>query len=175
MLELNLTMQDALQSAAPNAALAAKLQLYGQFVGAWRADIEYRALDGSKRHAEGEWHFGWVLDGKAIQDVWIFPARRLRGERPEPWFGYGSTFRWYNPAIDAWHIAWFDPGRSIELRQIGRAAGRDIVQIGESQPGVLRRWRFTDIADASFRWIGDISWDRGVTWTLDMEMRAARA
>ena len=65
----------------------------------------------------------------------------MRGEKPEPWFGYGSTFRWYSPAIDAWHITWFDPGRSYELRQIGRAVGRDIVQIGESHPGVLRRWR----------------------------------
>jgi len=39
---------------------------------------------------------------------------------------------------------------------------------------VLRRWRFTDISDASFRWIGDVSWDRGATWTLEMEMHAAR-
>ena len=175
MLERNLTLEDALHAAAPNTALASKLQLYGQFVGSWRADIEYRALDGSSRRAEGEWHFGWVLDGKAIQDVWIFPARRLRGEKPaEPWFGYGSTFRWYNPAIDAWHITWFDPGRSLELRQIGRAAGRDIVQIGESHPGVLRRWRFTEVTDVSFRWIGDVSWDRGATWTLEMEMHATR-
>ena len=76
--------------------------------------------------------------------------------------------------MDAWHITWFDPGRSLELRQIGRAVGRDIVQIGESHPGVLRRWRFTDIADASFRWIGDVSWDRGATWILEMEMHATR-
>lgn len=176
MIERNSTMLEALHAAAPTAALASKLHLYGQFVGAWRADIEYRALDGSNRRAEGEWHFSWVLEGKAVQDVWIFPARRLRADKPaEPWFGYGSTFRWYDPGIDAWHITWFDPGRSLELRQIGRAAGRDIVQVGESHSGVLRRWRFTDIADASFRWIGDVSWDRGATWTLEMEMRASRA
>jgi hypothetical protein len=175
MLERNPSMLESLQADAPNAALAAKLSLYGQFVGSWRADIDYHAPDGSTRSAEGEWHFSWVLDGKAVQDVWIFPARRRRGDTPAaPWFGYGSTFRWYDPAIDAWHITWFDPGRSLELRQIGRAVGRDIVQIGENHHGILRRWRFVDIADASFRWLGDVSWDKGATWTLEMEMRARR-
>jgi hypothetical protein len=176
MLEQDFPMLEALHAGAPNASLAAKLHLYGQFVGSWRADIDYHALDGTTRRAEGEWHFGWVLDGKAIQDVWIFPARRLRDANTpaQPWYGYGSTFRWYDPAIDAWHITWFDPGRSLELRQIGRAVGRDIVQIGENYHGVLRRWRFTDITEASFRWIGDVSWDKGATWTLEMEMRAHR-
>ena len=171
-----LPMLEALHAEAPNTSLAAKLHLYGQFVGSWRADIDYHAPGGATHSAEGEWHFGWALDGKAIQDVWIFPARRRRTAETaaEPWFGYGTTFRWYDPAIDAWHITWFDPGRALELRQIGRAVGRDIVQIGEDHHGVLRRWRFVDIADASFRWIGDVSWDKGATWTLDMEMRARK-
>ena len=58
---------------------------------------------------------------------------------------YGSTFRWYDPAIDAWHIRYFDPGRPLEMRQIGRAVGADIVQVGEDQNGIRRRWRFVEI------------------------------
>jgi hypothetical protein len=172
----NIPMLEALHAHAANASLASKLHLYGQFVGSWRAGIDYHALDGSTHRAEGEWHFGWVLDGKAIQDVWIFPARRLRaGEKPsEPWYCYGSTFRWYDPAIDAWHITWFDPSRPFEMRQIGRAVGADIVQIGEDHNGVLRRWRFVEIAEESFRWLGEVSWDKGSTWTLEMEMRARK-
>jgi hypothetical protein len=175
MIEQN-PMLEALHAGAPDAALASKLHLYGQFVGSWHADIDYRALDGSTHRAEAEWHFGWVLDGKAIQDVWIFPAQRLRtGENPaEPWYRYGSTFRWYDPAIDAWHITWFDPSRPYEMRQIGRAVGADIVQIGEDHNGVLRRWRFVEIAEESFRWLGEVSWDKGSTWTLEMEMRARK-
>ena len=136
---------DALHAPAPNVALAAKLQLYGQFVGSWDLDIDFHPPGAATIRAEAEWHFDWVLDGKAIQDVWIFPARRLRRRTTEPWHMYGSTFRWYDPAIDAWHITYFDPGRPLEMRQIGRAVGADIVQVGEDQNGILSRWRFVEI------------------------------
>lgn len=166
-------MLDALHAARPDAALADRLDLYGRFVGSWRVDVDDLPPNGPPRHAEGEWHFAWVLDGRAIQDVWIFPARHLR-HGAEPWHKYGSTFRWYDPAIDAWHITYFDPGRSAELRQLGRAVGAEIVQIGEDHKGLQRRWRFIEITDQSFKWIGEVSWDKGATWTLDMEMRARR-
>lgn len=177
MTQRDTPMLEALHADQPNGALASKLRLYGQFVGSWHVDIDFHALHGPTRRAEGEWYFSWVLDGKAIQDVWIFPARRLReGEgRAEPWHMYGSTFRWYNPAIDAWHITWFDPTRPVELRQIGRAVGADIVQTGEDHNGVQRRWRFVEITRESFRWLGEVSWDKGSTWTLEMEMRARKA
>lgn len=168
-------MLEALHAPKPNGALAEKLNLYGQFVGSWRADISHHAFTGAVTRAEGEWHFGWVLDGKAIQDVWIFPARDQRDPAaPVPWHRYGSTFRWYDPSIDAWHITWFDPTGPLALRQLGRAVGADIVQTGEDREGFVRRWRFTEITPKSFRWLGDASWDRGATWTLEMEMRARR-
>ena len=115
-----------------------------------------------------------MLDGKAIQDVWIFPARRVRGEKTEPWYFYGTTFRWYDPTIDAWHITYFEPTRPFEIHQIGRAVGNDIVQMGEEQNGVVRRWRFVEITHDSFRWLGEASSDKGATWKLEMEMRARR-
>ncbi|MGI8552550.1 MAG: hypothetical protein ACR2PL_17440 [Dehalococcoidia bacterium] len=169
-------MLDALQARLPNEALASKLRLYGQFVGSWRLDIDWHELNGSTLHAEGEVHFSWVLDGRAIQDVWIAPARRLRNaaEPAEPWQMYGSTFRWYEPAIDAWHITWFDPTRRLELRQIGRAVDADIVQVGEDHNGLLSRWRFVEIEEQSFRWLGEKSWDKGSTWTLLTDMRARK-
>ena len=80
MTERHIPMLEALHARQPNEALASKLHLYGQFVGSWHVDIDFHPLNGSTRRAEGEWHFSWVLDGRAIQDVWIFPARRLRGD-----------------------------------------------------------------------------------------------
>lgn len=169
-------MLDTLYAHEPNDALAAKLDLYGRFVGSWELDIDSRTLASAPRRAPGEWHFGWVLEGRAIQDVWIFPARRSRAPgEVQSWHKYGSTFRWYEPAIDAWHITFFDPTRPVEVHQIGRAVGPDIVQIGEDHNGLWRRWRFVEIEARSFRWIGEASWDRGATWTLEMEMRARRA
>jgi hypothetical protein len=167
-------MLDALYAARPDPVQAEKLNLYGRFVGSWNLDVEWRAPTGQTMKAEGEWHFSWVLDGKAIQDVWMFPARQLRA-KPEPWHRYGSTFRWYDPAIDAWHITWFDPSRPFAMRQLGRANGADIVQIGEDHNGVQRRWRFLDIMPDSFRWLGEVSWDKGGSWTFELEMHARRA
>jgi hypothetical protein len=166
---------EALYSARANEALASKLDLYGRFVGSWRLDVNFHPLQGAVERIEGELHFSWVLDGRAVQDVWIYPARHLRADRPAKfWHAYGTTFRWYDPAIDAWHIAWFDPTRALEMRQIGRAVGADIVQLGEDHNGLLNRWRFVEITDRSFTWLGERSWDKGSTWTLLMEMHASR-
>src|SRR2546421_4474697 len=109
MIEGHTPMLEALHATQPKEALASKLRLYGQFVGSWHLDIDMHSLDGSHRRTEGEVHFDWVLEGSAIQDVWIYPARRFRaGEtQTKPWYRYGSTFRWYDSAIVAWHITWF--------------------------------------------------------------------
>jgi hypothetical protein len=169
-------MLEALYAAEPNAVHADKLRLYGQFVGSWTLDIDYHQIDGPVRRAGGEWHFDWVLDGRAIQDVWIFPSREARGRdrAAEGWHFYGSTVRVYDPAIDAWRITFFEPTRPFEIRQIGRSVGADIVQLGEEVDGITRRWRFVEITPRSFKWLGEASRNKGTTWTLEMEMRARR-
>lgn len=37
------------------------------------------------------------------------------------------------------------------------------------------RWTFTEIAPASFRWIGDVLEPDGTTWRLETEYRVTRA
>ena len=63
-----------------------------------------RAADGTSLNATGEWRFGWILGGRAIQDIWIVPApRRLPAGRPRP-IGYGTTVRVYDAGLKAWHV-----------------------------------------------------------------------
>lgn len=76
--------------------------------------------------------------------------------------------------VGSWHISWFDPSRPLEMRQIGRALGAEIVPMGEDHHGLLSRWRVVEITEQSFRWLGETSWDKGSTWTLVMEMRARK-
>ncbi len=40
--------------------------------------------------------------------------------------------------------------------------------------GHRERWRVTEIAPDSFRWLGAVSKDGGVTWELVQELRARR-
>ena len=99
-------MAGLLFAAGPAQPYPDKMDLYGRLIGSWDLVVDFNFLDGSRGQAIGEKHFAWVLKGRAIQDVFIIPARRLRTdqERAESWYRYGSTFRWYDPAIDAWHI-----------------------------------------------------------------------
>lgn len=154
------------------------LMLYGQFVGDWDADIVTYSSDGARHQGRGEIHFGWVLQGRAIQDVWMIP--RLAERRPDspamPVAGnwYGTTIRVYDPALDAWRIYWIDPATNNYYQQIGRKQGADIVQQGSVEKGGLSRWSFTEITPTSFHWKGEASGDQGATWHLLVEVFAHR-
>ena len=66
----------------PNPKHRDALMLFGQFVGAWDVDWGAFDADGAQSATErGEWVFGWVLEGRAVQDVWILPRRSLRPRR----------------------------------------------------------------------------------------------
>jgi hypothetical protein len=154
---------EALATDAPAADRAEKLQLYGWLIGRWTMDATLWLDNADIHRGAGEIHFGWVLEGRAIQDVWILPG-----------VFYGTTLRVYDPTIDAWHILWNDPLRQFYTRQIGRAQGGDIVQLGKNDAGETLRWSFTDITPTSFRWRGERWRDDGQSWQLQAEFLARR-
>jgi hypothetical protein len=167
---------DALVAPGPAVDRASGLQLYAFLVGSWTLDVRYPQPDGTSLRSRGEIHAGWVLEGRAIQDVWIVPARGLpRGELPAAAEFYGTTLRSYDPGLDAWHILWSDPIRQLYRRQIGRAEGPDIVQLGKDDAGAPVRWSFRDRTQDSFRWCGEHSPDGGKSWILIAEFLARRA
>lgn len=55
-----------LGASGPTSALAQKMMLVGQFVGDWECDVVLIQREGSKVNGSCEWHFGWVLQGRAI-------------------------------------------------------------------------------------------------------------
>ncbi|HEX3522884.1 MAG TPA: hypothetical protein VHT52_12445 [Stellaceae bacterium] len=142
---------------------ADKMGLYGWLIGDWVIDAVMHTADGDTQARQGEISFAWVLEGRAIQDVWILPD-----------FFYGTTLRVYDPGIDAWHILWSDPLRQFYNQQIGRAHGTDIVQLGKSDDGTDTRWSFSKINADSFRWLGEFSTDGGATWRLRAEFQCRR-
>ena len=154
---------DALASNGPAADRADKMKLYGWLIGRWTMDATMHLDDCNRHRGSGEIYFGWALQGRAIQDVWILPG-----------VFYGTTLRIYDPTIDAWHILWCDPVRQFYTRQIGRPQGDGIVQLGTNDAGEAVRWSFTAITPDSFRWTGERSRDDGKTWELQAEFFARR-
>jgi hypothetical protein len=167
---------DALGADGAAADRAGKMDLYGRFVGSWDLDVTHIAEDGTRRERKGEWHFGWALEGRAIQDVWIVPPRGelRRADATANANSYGTTLRVYDPELDTWLIQWSDPVTRTFLQMTGRAEGPDIVQLGTRTDGRLVRWSFSEITANSFLWRGEVSADEGATWRLNVEFTARR-
>jgi hypothetical protein len=171
---------DILHSDSPASDRAGKLALYAFLIGSWQTQVVAYEENGTAHESRGEIHAGWVLEGRALQDVWMLPRRTER--RPEaplcqpPVTGnwYGTTLRVYDPGLDAWHILWSNPATQLYTRQIGRPRGADIVQEGRHESGALMRWSFTKIRPDSFHWLGEVSADAGTTWRLQVEVLASR-
>ena len=155
---------EVLSADGPAADRTNQMGLYGWLVGSWEMDAVVHADDGTTHRGRGEVHAGWVLAGRAIQDVWILPG-----------VFHGTTLRVYDPGRDAWHILWSDPLRQYFGRQLGRAQGKDIVQLGTNDAGETTRWSFCDITPDAFVWRGERSPDGGATWQLQAEFRIRRA
>ncbi len=161
----------ALHVDGPTGEHADKLMLFGRFVGSWTL---HWTGDDQPGTATGELHFGWVLGGRAVQDIWIVPGRGQPGHDQPPLGFHGSTIRFYDPIIDAWRSTWIEPINSRVRRFIGRPDDQDIVLLRDEDDPQLR-WRFTDIEADSFTWQAEASHDGGATWHFDERMLATRA
>ena len=156
-------MLELLAADGPHNDHADALMLFGRFTGAWDMEGWQRGPGGTQTPQRGEWHFGWVLGGRAIQDVLVVPGVE-----------HGTTIRFYDPVADQWEITWITPpGRAVRRLQ-ARPHGDDIVLEGTDPQGHRLRWTFTGIAPERFTWSGYASYDDGATWTLEEEMRLAR-
>lgn len=163
---------EALLSEAPSDKFADKQMLFGQFVGDW--DFEW--VDGKgtdkERRVKGEWLFSWILDGTAIQDVFICPSRaeRLKNEQPDA--TYGTTVRVYNPSSGTWNICFAYYGSMVILE--AQQKGAEIVVMMLHTNGFMKHWVFSDITDTSFHWEDKMSVDNGATWVVTGELFAIR-
>jgi hypothetical protein len=163
----------ALHVTGPAREHAGKLMLFGRFVGSWHLEWAGTGTDGQPASMTGELHFGWVLGGRAVQDVWIVPGRSQPGEGEPPLAFHGSTIRFYDPAIDAWRSTWIEPVNGRVRRFTGRPSDGDIVLVSDEEDPQLR-WRFTDITADSFTWRAESSSDGGASWHFDEQMLATR-
>lgn len=162
-------LTEVLHASGPAAGLEERLSTFGRFVGAWTI----RWVDaGSGDEETGELHFGWVLAGRAVQDVWAVPSERLAPTSRMRAF-HGSTIRFFDPAIDAWRSTWVEPVNGRVRTFIGHEVDGDIVLISCDERPQLR-WRFTEITDQSFVWLGEYSIDDGDSWQLEETMYAGR-
>ena len=164
----------ALMSDGPSPELGDQAETYGWLVGSWDIRIVDYDRDGQKQEQQGEWHISWVLEGRAIQDIFIVPKRGQRDKATRQRNRYGSTLRMFDPSINAWRVYWRNPVIAAREELIGQKVGNDIVQEGVDAAGNTFRWIFDRITADSFHWYGRRSFDGGISWQLEVEFFATR-
>jgi len=165
----------ALMAPGRSSEIPESADAFGWLVGGWELDVYDYKTGGAVRRSTGEVYFGWVLEGRAVQDIWIMPPRSERtagldktGNR------YGTTLRVSDPSIEAWRATWIDPVTGSRDELIGRRSGKDVVQVGIHSDGTTIRWIFTETTPESFHWLGESLASDGKTWKLEAEFRARR-
>lgn len=145
----------ALTSDRKNVELPEEFNYFGRLIGSWK--INY--IDNShSRLMKGEWHFSWVLDGMAVQDVIILPG-----------YECGTTVRVYNPGTHAWDVAYCFTGKIIRL-EAKRQDDRIVLTNIEDE---RRKWVFAEIEDNSFHW-QDVTVKEDGEWHVDYDLYAER-
>jgi hypothetical protein len=71
--------------------------------------------------------------------VWISSLKPLFDHRKVLVLAQRAVVIWIGrrPSLSAWHILWSDPLRQFYTRQVGRARGTDIVQLGTNDAGEI--------------------------------------
>lgn len=143
-------MIDVFPADAPRPELADRLGVFAPLVGSWDLVVEDVAADGSVEVSDGEWHFGWALDGRALADVWISPSRAARrdGARDGEW---GLSLRFWDESLGAYRSTWHGPLRGWVIPFTARPTDGGLVLEGE-RDGIRLRWVFSDLTRTSFRW-----------------------
>lgn len=145
----------ALTSEGKNAELPEEFDYFGKLIGSW--EIEY--IDTSNSHSmKGEWHFSWVLEGMAIQDVIILPG-----------FECGTTLRVYNPGTCAWDVAYGFTGKIIRLE----ARKQDDQIVLTNIEDESKKWVFAKIEDNHFHW-QDVTVKEDGQWHINFDLYAVR-
>ncbi|MGD2034043.1 MAG: putative glycolipid-binding domain-containing protein [Bacteroidales bacterium] len=165
--------REVLVTAQASESIGNEKDMYDWLIGSWDAKVIDYKKDGTKITQEGEWHFAWVLEGRAIQDVWIVPGRGNRNTIEEG-NRYGTSLRVFNPEKQLWELTWLNPVTGAFDRLEGKEIDGELVYEGTDKEGNLQRWTFKEIKQNSFHWTGELSTDGGKTWKLEAEFFLTR-
>jgi hypothetical protein len=144
------TFAGVLVAEEPRPELAEHLAVFAPLIGSWDLRVFEYGADGSLvEETAAEWHFSWVLDGRAVADVWINPRRVDRGPGADG--EWGLSVRFYDAAIGAFRSTWLGPKRGLVMPFLARPT-EDGIELAADRDGVAHRWVFSELTAGSFRW-----------------------
>jgi hypothetical protein len=167
---------DALVSSQRAAELADVDNLFEFLIGSWDLEATLYNSAGQTQRRSGELHAVWVLEGRAIQDLFIFPRRADRASRgPTRGDRYATTIRTFDRMREAWRVDFINPAAPETSAQlIARRRGADIDMEGSLTDGTPIRWHYRSIASRSFHYTAEKLVDDSKPWQPYLELSGTR-
>ena len=162
---------DALVSPRRAPELADADGIFDFLIGSWDLDAVLYDPEGRKQRTRGEIHASWVLEGRAIQDLFIFPRRADRtGGVPGGDDRYATTIRTYDRRLQAWQINFINPAAPETSAQlIAQRKQKRIEMDGKLSDGTPIRWRYLTVEPHSFHYTAEKQSGHG-GWRLYLEL-----
>lgn len=165
-----LDMVAALKAPGPHLSLGDQAKIFGRLVGTWEVEYTDFSKEGKVTHRSGELVVGWVMDGRAIQDLWIVYPSGARKERE-----VYTDLRYFDRKSRTWPATFIDPEHASVASFTGGPAGDDRIVLDTPDLGEKdTRWSFNDIRPDSFVFRDEASGDGGKTWRLQSEYHMKR-
>ena len=165
-----LDIATALEATGPNSSLGDEAKVLGRLVGTW--DVEYTDFmkDGTTLHRTGEFMVGWIMDGRAVQDLWIVDPWGKHKERE-----VYTDVDYFDSKSRTWHAIFVDPqDGSVDRFTASEVENNRLVLETKELDSGETRWSFNDIRPDSFVWRDEGSSDGGKTWKLRSEYHMRR-
>jgi hypothetical protein len=160
----------ALPAKGPHPSLGDQEKTFGRFVGTWQVEYMDVKKDGTQLHRTGLFIVGWIMYGRAIQDLWIVDPSPGHAERE-----IYADVRYFDPKTLTWPSVFFDLEQASMAKFSGGAASADRVVFQSSEiDNHLTRWSFDDTGPNTLEFRDQSSSDEGKTWKLRAEYHMRR-
>lgn len=165
-----LDIATALGATGPNPSLGDQAKVLGRLVGTWNVQYTDFMKDGTTLHRTGKFVVGWIMDGRALQDLWIVDRWGKHKDRE-----VYSDVLYFDGKSRTWHAIFVDPqiGSVATFTASKVESDRLMLESRDLDSGETR-WSFNDIRSDSFIWRDQGSSDGGKTWKLRSEYHMER-
>src|SRR5262249_32156797 len=151
--EPRLDMVTTLEAVNPHPSLGDQARILARLVGAWEVEYTDFRKDGTTLHRTGEFVVGWILDGRALQDVWIVNPWGTHKDRE-----VYTEVHYFDPKSRTWYATSVDPQEGSMARFTSTELGNDrYVLESRDINNMQTRWSFNDIRSDSFEWRDEAS------------------
>lgn len=121
---------------------------YAPLIEEWA--LAYSALHG--RTLKGEWFFRKILEGTAIEDIFICPSRDTKDTNPQPDGEYGVVIGMYNQSNHCYDMTYVCTKytKRLTVRKVNDRIECSVVD----HPN--EKWCFSDITSTTFHWQNEV-------------------